>query len=303
MILRSLSQKTNHTLPPRSLIGRTHRCDLSIPASWVSGEHAAVRWSGQRWEVRDLGSRNGTRLNERALDVGTWVTLEEGDVLVFGLPDTTFRVIDATPPALFAISLADERIVLAEGGLLVLPDADDPEVMVFQGPSGAWVMESTAETRALLPDAVLSVGGVPYRVHLPEDAATTTEARAETHMADLSLRFSVSPDEEYVNIVAVGPHGEIDLKSRVHHYMLLTLARIRLRETADGISDAEAGWVYIEDLVRMLRLDLSKINMAVFRARRQLAAAGIDGAALLVERRPSTRQLRLGCGRLDVRTL
>jgi len=53
----------------------------------------------------------------------------------------------------------------------------------------------------------------------------------------------------------------------------------------------------------MLGLEPNVLNVQIFRARKQLAAAGFEDAAQLVERRPGARQLRLGTGRLRVRTL
>ena len=122
-------------------------------------------------------------------------------------------------------------------------------------------------------------------------------------LSDLTLRFSVSADEEYVHIVALSDGKTIDLKSRAHHYFLLTLARLRASDQQEGIDESGAGWVYIDDLTRMLRIDFSRMNMNIFRARKQLAAAGIDEAVDLIERRPSTRQLRLGCASLQFTTL
>ena len=303
MMLCDIDKKTLHRLPPRALIGRSPRCDLSIGEGWVSGEHAAIRWSGQAWEVRDLGSRNGTRLGDAVLDAGKWYPLEEGALLTFGQPAATYRVTDTTPPTVFAVRLSDEQILTADSGLLVLPDPDDPQVMVHQSRSGVWMLESDAEVRPVRQEEVLTVGEALFRVHLPQAMQGTTEAVSRPRLSDLTLRFSVSADEEYVHIVALSDGKTIDLKSRAHHYFLLTLARLRASDQQEGIDESGAGWVYIDDLTRMLRIDFSRMNMNIFRARKQLAAAGIDEAVDLIERRPSTRQLRLGCASLQFTTL
>jgi len=58
----------------------------------VSMPHAMLDISyryGQENRIRDLGSKNGTRLNGSRLPAGTWNTLKDGDLLQFG--DTKLR--------------------------------------------------------------------------------------------------------------------------------------------------------------------------------------------------------------------
>jgi hypothetical protein len=43
-----------------------------------------------------------------------------------------------------------------------------------------------------------------------------------------------------------------------------------------------------------------QLNIDVFRIRRHFAAAGIAGAAGIVERRPRTQQLRIGTPHLEI---
>jgi S1-C subfamily serine protease len=58
----------------------------------VSAKHAAVLRSGERWVLRDLGSRNGTFVNTRKVESD--YELADGDVVRFGLhgPEVEFRV-------------------------------------------------------------------------------------------------------------------------------------------------------------------------------------------------------------------
>jgi hypothetical protein len=51
-------------------IGRSPDCDCLLPEPSVSRRHAQLRRAGEGWLLRDLGSRNGTRVN------GTRVTEE-----------------------------------------------------------------------------------------------------------------------------------------------------------------------------------------------------------------------------------
>jgi hypothetical protein len=62
------------------VIGRLPECDIVVDDPGASREHAEVRFDGQRFVVRDLGSTNGTLVNdgpaaERALEDGDRVTI------------------------------------------------------------------------------------------------------------------------------------------------------------------------------------------------------------------------------------
>jgi predicted component of type VI protein secretion system len=66
------------------LLGRSETCPARLPAPSVSREHAVVRRMGDRWSVEDLGSRNGTLVNDTRLTVGIPHVLRHGDRLVLG---------------------------------------------------------------------------------------------------------------------------------------------------------------------------------------------------------------------------
>ena len=91
--------------------------------------------------------------------------------------------------------------------------------------------------------------------------------------------------------------------------MLLTLARSRLADRQaraaqaggrDGPLESSEGRVYQDELAEKLAMDETHLNVAVFRCRRQLAEAGIIGAASIIERRRPTRELRLGVARIEI---
>lgn len=48
---------------PESLIGRSDASSIWLPDPLVSRQHAMLCWSGDVASIRDLGSRNGTRVN------------------------------------------------------------------------------------------------------------------------------------------------------------------------------------------------------------------------------------------------
>jgi predicted component of type VI protein secretion system len=72
-----------------AVLGRTTRADLVLSDATVSSEHARVRRVGREWIVADLGSTNGTRINESPVNGEMPVTV--GDVLALG--DVRLKVV------------------------------------------------------------------------------------------------------------------------------------------------------------------------------------------------------------------
>ncbi len=72
-------------------LGRSRDCDCVLAEPSVSRRHAELRRDGARWLLRDLGSRNGTRVNGvRLLDEAE---VRAGDRVSFG--DARFRLGEA----------------------------------------------------------------------------------------------------------------------------------------------------------------------------------------------------------------
>ena len=63
-------------------LGRGERADVVLGDTSVSAEHAHVSRNGRTWIVTDLGSTNGTRVNDTSVNGRTRLT--EGDVLGLG---------------------------------------------------------------------------------------------------------------------------------------------------------------------------------------------------------------------------
>lgn len=78
----SLSLQQTFDLLPVTGIGRAATNTIMLDDDYASGEHALVTQRGQQWWAQDLGSSNGTLLNNEPLNRPTTVT--SGDVITIG---------------------------------------------------------------------------------------------------------------------------------------------------------------------------------------------------------------------------
>ena len=80
-----------------TLVGRRPPCDVQIDESSLTRQHAIVAWRRDHWEILDLESLNGTRVNGRRLARGEAARLEVGSEVVFGQMPVWCLVSDAPP--------------------------------------------------------------------------------------------------------------------------------------------------------------------------------------------------------------
>lgn len=79
---RSLKKGDFYPLGESILIGREESNDIVLKDTRVSGHHAAITRQGQRWQIRDLGSTNGTFVNGKRIE--GQVDLSPGDEVRIG---------------------------------------------------------------------------------------------------------------------------------------------------------------------------------------------------------------------------
>lgn len=296
--LRNVRDGREVTVGARLRVGRAPDAGLRLTHACVSQEHALVRWGGDGWEVRDLGSRNGTFVDGRMLTAGETRRVDLGSRLAFGDVDDVWDVVEADPPTLFAICEDGEAVGAGQDGLLVLPSPEAPEVAVYASSTGAWVLEGADGDRTEIDDDTYPVeaGGQQWQVHLPAVLEGTPAVQTAPTLDAISMRFAVSQDEERVQVDVVHRGRVTALEPAWHGYVLLTLAR--LRAEAEGQPEPERGWVDRDALLRMLRMDTNGLNVAIHKARSQLLAAGVLGGAGIVEVRRGAR--RFGIDRFEI---
>ncbi|CAM8975056.1 unnamed protein product [Rhodiola kirilowii] len=118
---------TNTSTLPLTL-GRVSPSDLSLKDSEVSGKHAMINWNlnKHKWELIDMGSLNGTLLNQQAVhhpDSGSrqWgnpVELASGDIITLGTSSSISVKIDSPTEFKlpFTVGMVSDPMSVRRGG-------------------------------------------------------------------------------------------------------------------------------------------------------------------------------------------
>ena len=94
LVLKGLNAKQSITLDKdRSVLGRNANCDVVFPANdfAVSREHACILRVQYQFFIEDLGSRNGTYVNNQP--VASRQPLRDGDKIRIDIPNRTIDVL------------------------------------------------------------------------------------------------------------------------------------------------------------------------------------------------------------------
>ncbi len=77
-------------LVPLTTIGRSTSNIIVIDDEFSSNEHAKITWLDQQWWLEDLGSSNGTLLNDLLINRATVIT--SGDMITVGQTQLRFAI-------------------------------------------------------------------------------------------------------------------------------------------------------------------------------------------------------------------
>jgi hypothetical protein len=293
-----------HSLRAHHTFGRgVEKVDTPVSDSTISRIHAALEWDGEHWCVRDL-SRNGTWRNGARLVAAESALLAAGDILRFGDADgPTWCLEDASEPRSCFTALSAGAVDIDFEPYLFLPDEHTPELVVhYSGFRRRWVASPVGNAAEHPPEhelkhgESLDVGEHRWRVFLAETAnVTEMSAPLYARLADFDFVFDLSLDEEHTRLKLVNDGQEINLGERSHHYLLLQLARHRAEQASAGVESSSIGWVEREHLAQELGVDISHLNILIFRARKQIAEslAVTVNSAELVEGQKG--RVRFGC--------
>lgn len=72
------------TLTAKIILGRSSSCDVVIDDMLVSRQHAEIQQIKSAFFIKDLGSRNGTFVNDKKVPEGKYLKLSPNDVIRLG---------------------------------------------------------------------------------------------------------------------------------------------------------------------------------------------------------------------------
>lgn len=300
---RRLPLRAHHTL------GRSaDQVDTVVAAPEVSRMHAVLEWFHDGWQLRDL-SRNGTWLNGKRLRAAHNTSLARGARMSFGAQSGgVWELVDDTAPASLLLADSAGAVTLPLTSYLFLPDEIRPDLVIhYSNIRRSWLYHPIGDGELDLREYPLQhqqrleTGAQAWRVFLADSAnATELVPASGERLDDFQFLYDLSLDEEVTRLRLQRGDQDIDLGERSHHYLLLQLARHRAEAAAAGLDTKSQGWVDTDLLARELGVDVSHLNILIFRARKQIAEklpTSIDPEPL-VERRKG--QVRFGCPRFAI---
>lgn len=299
-LLLSRSDTTRSCLlEPEHLIGRNPQCALELVGEYVSAQHALIRWNTTDWELLDRGSKNGTFLEGERIAPGSCHRIKVGAAIAFGDPAEAWILRDAGKPLPMIVAL-DTRETLVVSGGLQLPSSDDPHYLIYCDTDGCWKLEDRDGRTTLLRNGLIfSMGSRSWRFCCSEAIKATAGVSAAARISP-TARFDVSRDEDFVELHLEFPNRNVYVGARAHNYLLLTLARARLKDRESGLPETSCGWTPKTELAAGLRVAPVQIDREVFRIKQHLANLESTSAVALIERRPRTGQLRFGLSTISV---
>jgi len=290
--LVNFREDRRHPLLTETIVGRSPAADLRLGHSFVSSVHCAITWNRGDWGVRDLGSHNGTAVNGELIPPKTRRRVRAGDEISFGQATSTWTLSDDGEPQPIATG-PDDAIIVGERGLLVLPDAQDPIATVYRGAVGPWRLELPDSERETQDMDSLSIHDATWTLRLPSPRANTSASvnpQQALSLQNAALCVCVAKGDRGGSVV-------VQTEDKRFSFPLGATVDI-LRLLAEARVNTPGGWVDRERLLTELAMTGNRLNVAVFRLRRQFAEAGFIDAVQIVER--SRRQLRLGTDRVTL---
>ena len=94
-------------LEAEHLVGRSPFAALQIDRPYVSQQHALIRWAPGGWELKDLGSRNGTFVNGAPIPGRHAQKIVRGDRIAFGDTEQSWEFVDDEGPRTMVVPIGD----------------------------------------------------------------------------------------------------------------------------------------------------------------------------------------------------
>lgn len=297
---------THHTFGRRD--GAVDTCILQPEISKI---HAVIEWSGEQWEIRDLG-RNGTWLDQKKLPTAQNSALKIGQIINFSnQKQNDWQVENLDKPTNLLLGLNDYSTTEAFNHYHLLPDNTEPLAALFLCSNrGQWVLETRSGStdsqnenneRIIVNSDTIEVGRHQWKLFLNAEQQQTVDLLDnQANAENCEFQFEVSLDEEHTQLSLQYQNDTVKLGERSHHYLLLHLARLKFEHAEQGLDHKNQGWINNEQLAKELGIDISHINIQIFRARKQISEAypNMLGLTDLLQRRRG--EVRFNCPQAKV---
>ena len=145
-------------------IGRSKENNIVLKNIKASRRHARIERVGATYQITDLGSGNGTKVNGKKID---FETLKKGDEIAIGDARITLQAIDDGPDALDAV---DDDIKIQDDTDVELKVSDEADTEKLE-----W---SEAETEVQAPSVKAKPAPAPARPGLSKPGAKPAPAPA-----------------------------------------------------------------------------------------------------------------------------
>lgn len=277
-----------HPLAANSDIGRTATRFVHVDSLHASSRHADISWRKGVWQLTDVGSTNGTRVNGLKLPRGEPRVLRRGDRIAFGTTDQEWVVESVDPPAVLARRVRDGAVVVGLGETLLLPTEDDPEATLFRDPStGKWWCEVGERAWEPGEEEVVQLTDA-WQLYIPPESPRTKVGPSALNITNVVLHLRADRSEEHVSAWLEHAEGRTELGEAEHWTVAWILAKDRLEDTGP---EHDRGWMD----TRLLAIETGKnqksLDMYYSRIRKALVEKRVEDGDQAVEGRPHQRRL------------
>ncbi|MCV6591108.1 MAG: FHA domain-containing protein [Marinobacterium sp.] len=283
------------------LIGRkSGAVDTFLSSPDVSQMHSTIKWNGAEWSVEDF-SRNGTWMDHKKLVPRQAYTMKNGSVIRFGKKnESCWEVVDLMPPVASLEKVSDSGVIIELEDSMLIPGQEIPAASIFKDGLGNWLCDIDGDINPLENNQIVNINNEMWRFYSDQPHYLTKNYEGEHLSSGTVAIFNTSLDEEHVSLTLKNKEAVFDLGERIHHYLLLVLARKRIEDRNAGLDSLTQGWIETSELVQMLGIDESHANIQVYRARQQVmkAVSLKDLKTNIVERRNGS--LRFGLQNIQI---
>ncbi|MBU0991612.1 MAG: FHA domain-containing protein [Proteobacteria bacterium] len=284
-IIKNLKTGENIFLKSHHVFGRNReKADTALKNKDISQIHASVRWNGWEWLLTDF-SRNGTWIDGTRLISGENTRLKEGNIIRFSsIGGSEWTLIDEKPPSNVLVPLRGNGQIIMLDRFHALPNEAEPDISIYISQTGEWVYENENGVHPLKNGDIINHSQGVWQFFAAEPVDMTISKKIAK---DIRFFFHVSSDEEHVFLKIQIDRNIIDLGERAHHYMLLTLARQRLKDAEDGADQETQGWIETDRMADMLGLEPCHLNIQIYRSRKQIndALSELQNPPQVIDRR------------------